>query len=126
MLPFRLKRVSVNVRLQLLRNMQEPEGEPGAPQVDHQVVWQVNVNNGYRRPLWLDYDQDVSRLIEQWHLARRARPVAAPAVIRETLAIGNGWLICRQDGFGYYWQVRHRRHGSQRLVRRVVVSHPLH
>ena len=94
--------------------------------MDHQVVWQVNVNNEYRRPLWLDYDQDVSRLIEQWHLARRARPVAAPAVIRETLAIGNGWLICRQDGFGYYWQVRHRRPGSQRLVRRVVVSHPLH
>ena len=125
MLQFRLKRVSVNVRLQLLLNMQEPEGEPGATQVDHQVVWQVNVNNERRRPLWLDYDEDVSRIIEQWYLRARARP-AAPQGFVETLNIDNGWRVCRKDGFGYYWQVRHRRHGSQRLVRRVVVSHPLH
>ena len=107
--------------------MQEPEGEPGATQVDHQVVWQVNVNNECRRPLWLDYDEDVSRRIEQWYLRARARPFNPPAdLFVETLNIGNGWLVCRKDGFGSYWQVRHLRPGSQRLVRRVVVSHPLH
>ena len=105
-------------RAQLLRNMQEPEAEP-APR----VVWQVDVNNGFRRPLWLDYDRNVSRLIEEWHAGPPSLFAVAPAIVRETLDIGDGWLICRQDG--YYWQIRVRRPGSERQVRRVVVSYPL-
>ena len=105
-------------RAQLLRNMQEPEAEP-APR----VVWQVDVSD--RRPLWSDYNQNVSRLIEEWHVGRRwpAGGGAAPAIVREFLDIGDGCLICRQDGC--YWQIRVRSPGFWRQVRRVIVSNPL-